>query len=396
MNRIEKIAQRANVQAALNHFSDCVAEMVELAVAIQQIPAPTFAETKRAAFVQSHFEALDLQDVEKDALHNVYGRYSAPAPAPATHPPIIISAHTDTVFSAETDLTVHHKDGYIYGPGLGDNSTGVAGLLFLAQILQKFNLYPAADLWFVANVGEEGLGDLRGMRAVVERFGREAIYIVVEGGLYGQISHQAIGVRRYRITVNAPGGHSWGSFGNPSAIHELGQIIAAISRLIVPEEPKTTYNVGMIEGGTSINTIAQSANLLLDLRSEEPVALVQLVSTVEGIVTKANGGPHGRKDGVTVSMQLIGNRPAGSIARDAPLVSWAEAALHYVGCQDVTYIMGSTDANIPLSQGIAAVCIGLTKSGNAHRLDEYIDPTYLPKGLGQLLLLTLAAAGVHL
>jgi di/tripeptidase len=275
---------------------------------------------------------------------------------------------------------------------LGDNSTGVAGILWLAQTLRDFDLRPAADLWLAANVGEEGLGDLRGMRAVVEHFGDEPTYIVVEGGLYGQISHQAIGVRRFRIQVNAPGGHSWGSFGNASAIHELGQLIVRLSQMTVPAEPKTTFNVGVIEGGTTINSIAQAAHLLLDLRSEDEAELARLVQTVEKIVAKANGGKNGRADGVTVTMELIGNRPAGRIARDTPLVQWATAALHQMGCNEVRYIAGSTDANIPLSRGVTAVCIGLTQSGNAHRLDEYMDPTYLPQGLGQLLLLTLAAA----
>jgi di/tripeptidase len=229
------------------------------------------------------------------------------------------------------------------------------------------------------------------MRAVVDHFGRNATYIVVEGGLFGQIAHQAIGVRRFRIQVNAPGGHSWGSFGNASAIHELGRLITTITHLNVPAEPKTTYNIGVIEGGTTINSIAQQAHLLLDLRSEDEAELALLVRAVEKIVAKANGGRNGRTDGVTVTMELIGNRPAGHIARDAALVQWAEAALQAIGCEEISYIAGSTDANIPLSQGINSVCIGLTQSGNAHRLDEYIDPTYLPQGLGQLLLLTLAA-----
>jgi acetylornithine deacetylase/succinyl-diaminopimelate desuccinylase-like protein len=391
MNQIEKLAKRPSVQAALQSFEDKLEQIVALAIAVQQIPAPTFAEAKRAAFVQSRFEGLGLADVFQDELHNVYGRYPG---TDSKQPPVIISAHTDTVFAADTDLAIRHESPYIYGPGLGDNSTGVAGILWLAQTLSDFDLRITADCWFVANVGEEGLGDLRGMRAVVEHFGDEASYIIVEGGLFGQIAHQAIGVRRFRIQVKAPGGHSWGSFGNASAIHELGRLITAISHITVPAEPKTTYNVGVIEGGTTINSIAQNAQLLLDLRSEDEQELIRLVQTVEKIVAKANGGRNGRADGVTITMELIGNRPAGQIARETAMVQWATEALHIMGCEEVNYIAGSTDANIPLSRGITAVCIGLTQSGNAHRLDEYMDPTYLPKGIGQLLLLALAKAGL--
>lgn len=396
MNRIERIARDERVQAALASLRKEVDQALELAIAIQQIPAPTFAEMQRANFIQERFAALGLEDVHQDDRHNVYGRYPAPTVAYATSgcpPPVVVSAHSDTVFPAGTNLTLRRDGRFIYGPGIGDNATGVAGLITLAQTLFDYDLRLPADVWFVANVREEGLGNLQGMKAVVTRFGREAAYIVVEGGLYGQISHQAIGVRRFRIAVNAPGGHSWGSFGNKSAVHVLGHLIAAIDRLDVPEKPKTTYNVGVIEGGTSVNTIAQSASLLLDLRSEEPAALVALVQAVENIVAEAN--VHHQLNGATgarATMSLIGSRPAGQIPRHTPLVIWAEAALRYVGCQQVTYIASSTDANVPLSQGLAAVCIGLAHSDNTHRLDEYLDPTHLPRGLAQLLLLTLAAA----
>jgi di/tripeptidase len=249
-------------------------------------------------------------------------------------------------------------------------------------------LRPPADIWFVATVGEEGLGDLRGMRAVVERLGAEARYVVLEGGSYGQIFHRGIGVRRFRIEVAAPGGHSWGNFGSPSAIHVLGRIIAAIASLPVPNEPKTTYNVGRIEGGTSINAIAEQASLLLDLRSEGPGELEQLISAVEAIVQREAAG-----QGVAANMLLIGNRPAGQLSREADLVGWAVAALEHVGCDRVELLAGSTDANIPLSAGGDAVCIGVAKSGNAHRRDEFLDPTNLARGMGQVLLVVLAAAG---
>ncbi|MEJ2749930.1 MAG: M20/M25/M40 family metallo-hydrolase, partial [Anaerolineae bacterium] len=348
-----------------------------------------FAEAERAAFIESQFQAIGLHDVQQDELHNVYGRY--PARQSSAHPPVIVSAHSDTVFPAETDLTIQCDGTIISGPGIGDNSMGVAGLLHLAQTLLAHKIALPADVWFVANVGEEGLGDLRGMRAVVDQFGQQAAYIVIEGGLYGQIAHEAIGVRRFRVEVAVGGGHSWGSFGQKSAVHELAYLITAVDQLSVPESPKTTYNVGVIEGGTSINTIAATACMQLDLRSEDSGQLERLVDEVTDLVDMAQKklGQHGR-----ITMTPIGNRPSGSIPRSNPLVTWATDALRFVDCRHVAYIAGSTDANIPLSRGITAVCIGLTESGNAHRQDEFVDVSQLPNGMRQALLLLLAAAGI--
>lgn len=385
MNSIPTLTAYSPIKTLLAAFHQMSDQVIDLAIAIQQIPAPTFAEAARAAFIAQQFTAVPLQDVSQDELHNVYGRLPAANP---THPPVIISAHSDTVFPIETDLTVRRDGRYVYGPGIADNSTGVAGIITLAKVLQDAALNLPADLWFVSNVGEEGLGDLRGMRAVVDRFGARATYIVVEGGLYGQVSHQGIGVRRFRLTVQTSGGHSWGNFGARSAVHELARLIVAIDRLTVPQTPKTTYNVGVIEGGTSINTVAQSASGLLDLRSESPAELESLVTAVSQIIEQANK----RKD-VRVHMELIGNRPAGLLPADAPLVQSAVAALQAVGCAHPRLIASSTDANVPLSEGYTAVCIGLAESHHAHRLDEYLDPHHLPNGLGQLLLLTLVATG---
>ena len=387
MNIIYSIAEDGRVQSALRSFHLEQQKQLELIISVQQIPAPTFAEAKRAQFVQARFEALGLCDVAQDDLRNVYARL----PGERGGPPVIVSAHLDTVFPIETDLKVVRNGRYLYGPGIGDNSTGVAGLILIAQAFMANQLTVPRDVWFVANVGEEGLGNLRGMKAVVARFGTEASYIIVEGGLFGQVSHQAIGVSRFRIEVTGPGGHSWGSFGSPSAIHLLSRIVVAIDSLNVPDPPRTTYNVGTIEGGTSINTIAQKASLQLDLRSENVAILDKLVKDVRRIVAET---AHGfAQSGVDIKMEMIGQRPAGAIPRDTELVALAIAALNYIGFQKINFMIGSTDANVPLSQGITAVCIGLTESANAHRTDEYIDPIHLPDGLSQLLLLILAAAG---
>ena len=390
MSLIQKIASQSQVKAALNNFHDDVERLIQSAIAIQKIPAPTFSESKRAKYIERCLVETGLHDVGHDKIHNVFGRW----PGHGDGGPVIISAHTDTVFPAGTDLTVNFENdqdpsqGIIHGPGLADNSVGVAGILGLAQAMDRFELKTAADIWFVANVCEEGLGDLRGMRAVVERFGDRATYLVVEGGSFGHIFHQAIGVRRFRLEVTTPGGHSWGDYGMASAVHVLGRLITALDDIPLPAEPRTSLNVGVVEGGTTVNTIAASASCLIDMRSVDPAVLEGLVEVVEDLVDKTNSLPD-----VTVTMTQIGNRPAGILPRDEPPVAWAADALRQVGCQKITYLAGSTDANVPLSLGLPSVCIGLARSVNTHRLDEYLDPAELPRGMGQLLLLTLAAAG---
>lgn len=390
MNHITDIARRPGVRAALSAFNENLDSILDQIIAIQQIPAPTFDEERRAIYIEKQFQACGLVDVGRDPLNNVYGRSAGHSP---NRPPLVISAHLDTVFPIETDLSVRREGTLLYGPGIGDNSTGVAGLLRIAKALRQHDLAHAADIYFVANVGEEGLGDLRGMRAVVERFGSQATYVIVEGGLFGKLIHQAVGVRRYHIVVTTPGGHSWGGFGVASAIHVLGRLIVDIDSLTVPAIPKTTYNVGIIQGGLSINSIANSADLWLDLRSEGSDSLEQLVKDVEGIVRTRNQQYATEGKAVEIAMEQVGNRPAGSISRQSPVVAFADAALRVMGCEDVHYLASSTDANIPLSRGYQAVCLGLTNSGNSHRPDEFMDKTNLPAGLGQLLLVALAVAG---
>lgn len=383
---IEYLAVHPQVQPALATFHEQQVDIVEQIIAIQQIPAPTFAEAERAAYVAAQMEQIGLQMVTRDELHNVYGRYPGGDP---DHPPLIVSAHLDTVFPADTDLTVTRDGRFLYGPGVSDNAAGVAALLRLAQTLRDFDLHPPADVWFVANSGEEGLGNLRGMRAVVDRFGEEAGYLVIEGGFYGHLSHQAIGVRRFRVDAETEGGHSWGDFGATSAVHVLAHFIAAIDQIEAPRTPRTSYNVGVVEGGTSINTIAAHAACWLDLRSEEPAALAALEQEVEALLEQTRR----RFADATLHMSLVGDRPAGRVPRRTPLVEWAAAALLRGPVDEVKYMAGSTDTNIPLSRGITAVCAGLTQSGNAHRKDEYLDVTYIPHGLEQLLLILLAGAG---
>jgi tripeptide aminopeptidase len=354
-----------------------LSRVIELAVSIQQIPAPTFYEVQRAAFLHEQFSAEGLQDVETDHLSNVYARL----PGKGDKPPLVISAHSDTVFPHKTDLSIRRENGTIHGPGLGDNSLGVAGLFGVLWGLKERQVELPGDLWLVANVGEEGLGDLCGMRAVVERFRSDPLaYLVLEGMALGQVFHHGLEVQRYRITVDTPGGHSWVDYGRPSAIHILSQLVVKITHLELPRSPRTTLNVGVISGGTSINTVAAHAWLELDLRSEDGQVLQTLVKKVEGILKKAN------QDEVRVTSELIGKRPSGWIPLQHPLVRLALKSLKAQGLQGRCNA-GSTDANIPLSQGLPAICVGLTSGGGAHTTGEFIQIEPLEKGLAHVLML---------
>jgi len=391
---IKKLEQYPDVLVAADRLKNQRADLIKLAVQIQQIPAPTDHEEVRADWVADYFRQLGIGTVYQDELHNVY----AHIPGKDSLQSLVVSAHTDTVFPIETDLTVRHDPDQqrVYGPGIGDNSTGVAALLALAQVLQTLDV-PPVDIWLVANSCEEGLGDLRGMRGAIDHLesvttGTLGAAIVIEGMGIGRIVHRALGSRRFRIRASAPGGHSWSDFGSGSATHVLVQLASELTALKPPTDPRTTFNIGRIEGGTSINTIAQNAHLDLDLRSESPTALAAIVSQVESIVAKYQTEAWQSQD-IIVTTELIGDRPAGEIAADHSLVKAAHEALL---ASDVTHRhelqISSTDANIPLSRDIPAVCVGITEGGDAHRLTEWIDPTLLPQGVSHLLLLSWWAA----
>lgn len=384
MTQIKQLARHPKVSPVLSRFQDEIELSLDLAVEIQQIESPTFFEAKRACFVKNRFDQMALADTAVDELHNVFGRLPGTG---SDRPPVIISAHTDTVFPSGTDLTTKRSGNRIYGPGIADNSAGVAALIRIIESMQTHGAIPPRDIWAVANVGEEGLGDLNGMRAVYERFGKKATYIVLEGGSFGHLIYQGIGVHRFKVNISAAGGHSWADFGQSSAIHAMGSIIHQISQIQVPKTPKTSFNVGVVEGGTSINTIARNASFLLDLRSSEIDSLKKLQRKVETILHQ-----HHDKNQVLVSWEQIGNRPAGLLDDSHQLVKWSIDALKTVGARKIEEGASSTDANIPLANGASAVCLGIANSGNVHRTDEYLDYTNFAKGMGQVLLVALAAA----
>lgn len=360
---------------------DLVSWVIEQAIAIQQIPAPTFAEEPRAQHVARQFDSLGLESIHMDERFNVYGVLPGKN---RTLSGVMISAHTDTVFPTETDLSLKRENGTIYGPGLGDNSLGVAGMLGLAEFLRRVEITPDCDLRFVATAREEGLGDLGGIKWAFER---EQPYIKavinLEGLAFGHIYHAGIAVRRLHITAHTGGGHSWIHFGRPSAIHSIVDLGARITALKPPENPRTTYNIGMIDGGQSINTIAAQSSMWLDLRSEARDALEALERQVrDHIATLTTSELH-------FEVEVVGDRPAGFIPPDHPLVLMALAALDTVG-HSGSLETGSTDANVPLSAGCPAVTIGITQGGNAHRIDEFIKIDQIDAGLKQLILLALA------
>ena len=350
-------------------------KVLDLAIQIQQISAPTFAEGPRGEFVRDLFIQEKLEDVSMDSLGNVYARLAGKQKKARA---LIVSAHLDTVFPAGTKLQIKEEAGKVFGPGIGDNSIGVAALFGILWAIRERKIELKHDVWFAANVGEEGLGDLRGMRGVVERFGKDEIgYLVLEGLALGHVYHRAIGVRRYRIAAKTRGGHSWSDYGQPSAVHELAALITQLTQIRLPREPRTTMNVGTILGGTSVNVLAAEAKCELDLRSEDPAVLAKIVSQVEDIIL------HWNHEGVKIQAEIIGERPAGQIMADHPIVKLAVECLQAQG-MDASLTTGSTDANIPLSKSIPAVVMGVTTGGGAHTLSEYIDTEPIEKGMESL------------
>lgn len=356
-------------------------ELVQEAITICEIPAPTFFEERRTRYVLERMTQFGLQEVASDAVGNVTGWIRGTGGGPV----ILLAAHIDTVFPLETDVTVKVDGEMLRAPSIGDNSASVATMLYAAKLLLTDEHRLAGDVIFAATVGEEGLGNLRGIRAVMERYGDRVDYVLPLDGSLGSMVRQGVGSRRFRLVVTADGGHSWGAFGSPSAVHSLGRMIAQICEIRVPTNPKTTYNVGTISGGTSVNTIAARAEAVIDLRSLDLDELRRLEERVRRIV-----GDLARQTGVTAELELLGDRPTGSIPDDHPLCRVVRSVHDQMGLQTRTYA-SSTDGNVPLSMSIPAVTIGVTLGGNGHRLDEYIHSAPLAKGLAQILLILLAA-----
>ncbi|MDF2630787.1 MAG: putative peptidase [Symbiobacteriaceae bacterium] len=356
-------------------------DLVREVIAICEIPAPTFEESGRTVHVQRRMSEMGLSEVVVDEIGNVVGRSRGTGGGPN----ILLAAHIDTVFPRETDIRVRTDGEILRAPGVGDNSASVATMLQAIRLLRASDLALSGDLLFAATVGEEGLGNLRGIRKVMDTYGEQIDYVIALDGSLGSLVRQGVGSRRFRLVVTGDGGHSWGAFGTPSAIHGLGRMIAQISELRVPTNPKTTFNVGTITGGTSVNTIAARAEAVIDLRSLDVEELRRLEEKVRRIASDVC-----RHMGLSAEFLLLGDRPVGMIQEDHPLCQIVRRVHQQMGIQTRSY-PSSTDSNVPLSMGIPAVTIGVTLGGNGHRTDEYIHTAPLTRGLGQILLLMLAA-----
>ncbi len=381
---VTALMREPGVAGAIRQLESGTERILEEAVRICQIPSPTFDEGERAAYVRERFDALRLKDVAIDVAGNVRGR----RPGRGTGPGVAVVTHTDTVFPRGTDLTLRREPGRLAAPGLGDNSVSIASALAIIEARDTAGVSTGGDLYFAATTCEEGLGDLKGMRAYMQDVGgRVGTVVIVDGLTPGQIVHEAVGSRRYKVTYAARGGHSWNHFPAPSAIHILGRAIADISRIEVPTTPKTTFNVGVISGGTTVNTIASAAEMLVDMRSVDMRCLADLERTVLAIVERQAREGEGQ-----ATLDLVGDRPAGVIPADHPLVRLCTTVYRTFGIPTSSKA-ASTEANVPLSMGIPAVCLSVTSGENEHRLDEFIETAPLATGITALLLILLALTG---
>jgi len=377
---VTELLQEAAVKRAFAVIEAHHEDLVRLIIRLCEIASPTFAEGPRAQAVADELRALGLEDVHVDDVNNVIGVMPEREPGPA----FLLDAHTDTVFPAETDVRVRREGGKLMAPGVGDDTANLACGLFLLKLIRDCGLSIPGTLIFSGTAGEEGLGDLCGIKAVMNELAGRVDYVLALDGQLGRICNQGVGSHRHKITVKAQGGHSWADFGAPSAIHALGSAIARISTIEVPKNPRTTFNVGIISGGTSVNTIAESAAMLLDMRSVSAEELTALENRVLAILPEIEREYH-----VQIEHQLVGDRPAGSKADTTWMVDSIRQVHQALGLETQVNA-ASTNANVPLSQGIPAVVIGTYTGRGTHRLDEWIDERSLLLGMKQLVLTVLA------
>lgn len=363
-------------------------------IELTEIPAPTFEEEVRGEEYKRRLIDLGIQNMQTDRVGNVFGI----RPGTGKGPKIFVSAHLDTVFPNGTDVKATIKDGKVYAPGISDDGRGLTVVLGLIRALDHAQIQTTGDIIFGATVGEEGLGDLRGVKAFFEDHQDIDGFISIEPGDPSRDTYLATGSHRYSVTYRGTGGHSFGNFGMPSAIHALGRAIALISEIQTPAHPKTTFNVGTITGGTSVNTIAQHANMVIDMRSTDHDELLKLEKQVLSIIEQAKVEENKRwnKEVITVDVELVGNRPAGSQPADALIVQAALAATQAIGFEARLDEPSSTDSNVPISLGIPAVTLGGGgKFGGAHTLEEYFDPTDAYYGVQKIFLTILGLVGVE-
>lgn len=357
------------------------------------IPAPPFKEAVRGEYYVQRLLALGLRDVRKDQEGNVLGIWQGIGNGPT----LLVAAHLDTVFPEGIDTTVKEKDGKLYAPGIADNSRSLALILSIIRAFNESNISTVGSIIFCGTVGEEGLGDLRGVKALFRDNNQIDGFIAIDGSGNADITYLGTGSHRYRITYEGPGGHSFSDFGLPSATHALGRAIAKISDLQVPEKPKTTFTVGTIQGGAAVNVIAGKASMEVDLRSDSPEELLTLEAKLLACVQKAKQEENARwhSDTIKVDITLIGNRPAGSQPKNAVIIQAAWRAMHCIGEIPELCSASSTDANLPMSLHIPAITLGRGgRSGGIHSLNEWFDPTDAYRATQGVFLTILGLVGV--
>ncbi len=358
-----------------------------------RIPAPTHDEGERGERVRALLNTLGVAEVRTDEVGNVTA--AIPAAAPDGGGPVVLAAHLDTVFPAGTELEPRHDGERIYAPGIADNARGLAGMLAVARAVAESGVRMRRPVVFAATVGEEGAGDLRGVKHLFRPDGPlrgASAFVALDGSGLRRIVHRAIGSRRLRVSVRGAGGHSWADRGTPNPVHALGRAVSAIAALAVP--PRSALTVARIGGGTSINTIPAAAWMEIDLRSEVPEALAALEREVRRLVAAALED-EGRGDpALEMDVDVIGDRPSGETPADAPLVRAAAEATRAVG-ERPELVASSTDANLPISLGVPAIAIGVGgESGGIHTTEEWYADARGALGIERALLVALAAAGV--
>jgi tripeptide aminopeptidase len=395
---VARIAEMRGVHAAFGSLHNQEMELRRWQRELTEIPAPPFGEAARGAWLRQRFTALGLEDVQTDDLGNVLGLLHREPEAPL----VGVSAHLDTVFPHGTALETREEGTRLYGPGISDNAAGVIALLAIATALKRAQIKPATNIVFIGNVGEEGEGNLRGMRRLfsVPQW-RDSIHslLVIDGAGTDTYVNQALGSRRFEITFRGPGGHSWSDYGVPNPIVLLARALARFSEVHAPESPRTTLNVGVISGGTSVNSIPESATARVDLRSASMEELQKLEDRLRECVAEAwSEVPLSHRAGepkVTLAIESIGDRPAAELPANARILQIVRAADKHLRIESFPRL-ASTDANVPLSLGIEATTIGAGgDGGGAHTLREWFDCSNRDLGLKRILLVLLALTGVH-
>src|SRR4051812_41530415 len=396
---IVRLASSATVRSAFNWFRLQEAKLAHWQLELARIPAPPFGESARSQWLATEFNELGLQEGHQDQVGNVFGAHPGHGSSY-----ISLSAHLDTVFPAGTPLNVRQQGSRLYGPGVSDNGAGVTAMLAIAAALQSVGISHALPLLFVGSVGEEGEGDLRGMRHIFSspRW-KNSIQasLILDGAGTDTIVTEALGSRRFEVIVRGPGGHSWSDFGVPNPIVVLARIIHEFAQTAVPTSPKTIFNVGVIRGGTSVNSIPESASMRVDVRSTSGEEMEKLEASLrrsaervlaqERLATENRAGA--RKSGLSLEIVLIGNRPAGELDPNSRILQAIRAVDSFLG-NSAHVQRASTDANIPLSIGREAIAIGGGGSGGgAHTLQEWFECNGRELGLKRILLTLLVLAG---